>query len=200
MDPSRSSPDRRDMRALLDRELKDAGDDAFGHRDFARALRGLVESPENAPPFSVGLLGRWGTGKSSIKGIYLSSLEDDAATDRRGRKRADRFRTITFNAWRFGGENIKRALLREVYLKLGGEEPALNDRLFRQVHRTAQERRPWAEFFQDLLDRWVWSTVQVVVMFLLFVASLWAVQRYFPVADDLVRGGVIVALAGTVVL
>lgn len=188
------------MRALLDRELKDAGDDAFGHRDFARALRGLVESPENAPPFSVGLLGRWGTGKSSIKGIYLSSLEDDAATDRRGRKRADRFRTITFNAWRFGGENIKRALLREVYLKLGGEEPALNDRLFRQVHRTAQERRPWAEFFQDLLDRWVWSTVQVVVMFLLFVASLWAVQRYFPVADDLVRGGVIVALAGTVVL
>lgn len=200
MGPSQSSHEPGNMRALLDRELKDAGDDAFGHRDFARALGGLVEAPENAPPFSVGLLGRWGTGKSSIKGIYLSSLKDDAATDGRGRKRVDRFRTITFNAWRFGGENIKRALLREVYLKLGGEEPALNDRLFRQVHRTAQERRPWAEFFQDLLDRWVWSTVQVILMFLLFVTSLWAVQRYFPVANDLVRGGVIVALAGTVIL
>jgi hypothetical protein len=91
MTVNRSQGGRGDFRALLDRELRSRVDDAFGHRDFAAALRSLIESPENEPPFSVGLLGRWGTGKSSIKGIYLSSLADDDARDEDGKKRSERF-------------------------------------------------------------------------------------------------------------
>ena len=68
---------RKFMPSLLDREISSAEDDAFGHRHFAKALESLIESHENEPPFSVGLLGKWGTGKSSIKEMYLRSLYDD---------------------------------------------------------------------------------------------------------------------------
>jgi hypothetical protein len=55
------------MPSILDRELRERDRDAFGHQSYADALRDLVESPLNIPPFSIGLLGPWGTGKSTIK-------------------------------------------------------------------------------------------------------------------------------------
>jgi hypothetical protein len=86
------------------------------------------------PPYSIGLLGKWGTGKSSIKAIYQARLDDDSA-------RSKRIKTITFNAWRYGGENMKRALLRHVFLELGGEESQLRDELFRHLQREEPEKR-----------------------------------------------------------
>ena len=87
------------MPALLDRAVTQRDDDAFGHHHFASALQSLVEGEEHVPPYSIGLLGRWGTGKSTIKEIYLRSLADERTKDSRGTIRADRVRTITFNAW-----------------------------------------------------------------------------------------------------
>ena len=68
---------RSGMPSVLDQEISDPKKDAFGHRHYAEALRSLVESPENEPPYSIGLLGPWGTGKSTIKRFYLQSLEND---------------------------------------------------------------------------------------------------------------------------
>jgi hypothetical protein len=55
------------MPSLLDRELSAVMADAFGHRHFSQALESLIESPTLEPPYSIGLLGKWGTGKSTIK-------------------------------------------------------------------------------------------------------------------------------------
>ena len=167
------------MPSLLDREISSAEDDAFGHRHFAKALESLIESPKNEPPFSVGLLGKWGTGKSSIKEIYLRSLHDDRTKNEKGKIRSERFHTINFNAWRFGGENIKRALLRHVFLALGGEETRLKDELFRQVERTATEKRPWIDFFRDLLDKWVWSAVEIFLFFSIIAIFLYIISKTF---------------------
>lgn len=154
------------MPSLLDREISSEDDDAFGHRHFARALQGLIESPSNQPPFSIGLLGKWGTGKSSVKAVYMSALADDRSKAPDGTRRADRFHAITFNAWRFGGENIKRALLRHVYLELGGEKRDIRDELFHNVTRTTRESRSWSEIWQEARDRFIAAPLQVVVILL----------------------------------
>lgn len=60
------TPDKSLMPSLLDVEIDSSEADAFGHRHFAKALQSLVESSNNEPPYSIGLLGKWGTGKSSI--------------------------------------------------------------------------------------------------------------------------------------
>jgi len=156
------------MPSILDKELEHRGADAFGHQDYAEALRDLIEAPENIPPFSVGLLGPWGTGKSSIKALYKRDLEDDKS-GAVGNRRADHTHVISFNAWRFGGEqDLKRALLREAFKQLGGDESALRQRLFDQVNRVTHERRSFREWFGESFGQIVGSAV---ILLLLFFAS-----------------------------
>ena len=135
------------MPSVLDRELADTAEDAFGHQQYADALKDLIESSSNKPPFSIGLLGPWGTGKSTIKEFYLRGLETDKSGSP-GKRRADRVHAITFNAWRFGGEqDLKRSLLREAFRQLGGDEAALRTKLFEQVNMVVHKTRPlrdWA--------------------------------------------------------
>ena len=103
------------MQSLLDREVRAREDDAFGHEDFAVALESLVESEAHEPPFSIGLLGQWGTGKSTIRSLYLGNLADAASRDVRGRTRLDKVFSVSFNAWRFGGEERYGLILDEIF-------------------------------------------------------------------------------------
>lgn len=95
---------RRSMPAVLDRHIETEDQDAFGHRHYAQALRCLIEDENHKPPFSIGLLGGWGTGKSSVKELYTRALNDDTSAAGGRRPRSQRFKSITFNAWRFGGK------------------------------------------------------------------------------------------------
>ena len=67
------------MQSVLDREISDQSKDAFGHQHFAGVLGNLIEAEHHLPPFSIGLLGSWGTGKSTIKELYLAALKNDPA-------------------------------------------------------------------------------------------------------------------------
>lgn len=157
------------MPSILDKELDDRSGDAFGHQDFAIALRDLIEARTNKPPFSIGLLGPWGTGKSSIKALYRRDLESDKA-GAVGKRRDDRIHVITFNAWRFGGEqDLKRSLLREAFKQLGGDEAALRRELFEQVNKVTRERRSFKDWFGESFAQLIGSTV---ILLLLFFAAV----------------------------
>ena len=70
-------PQSKLMPSILDREITAKADDAFGHQDFANALRSLIESEHNQPPYSIGLLGPWGTGKSR-NATWLHNIDGEA--------------------------------------------------------------------------------------------------------------------------
>ncbi len=78
--------------AIQDKEVSEPEGDRFGHRDLEVALRGLLESTKHAPPYSVGLLGRWGSGKSTVRALYETRLAEDAT-------RSSQVRTVSFDAW-----------------------------------------------------------------------------------------------------
>lgn len=161
-----------DMPSILDRELSDLSRDAFGHQHFANALRHLIEG-SHRPPFSIGLLGSWGTGKSTIKELYLASLKTDASGPKR-KKRRDRFRAITFNAWRYGGDSdIKRALLRHVFLELGGDDVELRRELYQQVNDSGQKRRGFGEWAKEALLQNAATALMFVVLFAAIMLVLW---------------------------
>lgn len=63
------------MPSKLDREIQTYDSDEFGHRHYAEALDALIQNHQT--PYSIGLLGPWGVGKSSIKEIYLNALSED---------------------------------------------------------------------------------------------------------------------------
>ena len=154
------------MPSVLDRELSDKAKDAFGHQQYAEALKDLIESPSNEPPFSIGLLGPWGTGKSTIKEFYRRGLEADKSGSP-GHRRPDRVRAITFNAWRFGGEqDLKRSLLREAFRQLGGDEAALLSELFEQINKVVPKKRPLKDWAGEAFGQILGSAVLFLLIFL----------------------------------
>lgn len=168
------------MPAILDREISKTSEDAFGHRHFAEALQSLIESKNHRPPFSIGLLGGWGTGKSSIKELYTAGLSNDA-TSVDGQVRSERIHCVTFNAWRFGGreQDIKRALLRHVFLELGGDEENLHDRLFRQITKIEETPKPWRKVTGELLRAWAMPLPALIAVLALLFALLFLANLLF---------------------
>ena len=171
--PARRSSQQRRLSSILDRELGDRSKDAFGHRHFAKALEDLIENEERTPPFSIGLLGSWGTGKSTIKELYLQGLKSSKSHG--GRKsRGERIFPITFNAWRHGGEeDLKRALLRTAFLELGGNEDKLNDELFRQINVTASVRRPVRDWLAETFGQIFCNGIAIVLLFAMIFGLVW---------------------------
>ena len=172
------------MPSVLDRELSDNAKDAFGHQQYADALRDLIESPSNQTPFSIGLLGPWGTGKSTIKEFYRRGLEADKSGSP-GQRRADRVHAITFNAWRFGGEqDLKRSLLREAFRQLGGDEVALRRELFEQVNKVVHKKRPFRDWAGEAFGQIVGSAGLFLLLFLVTLISSFLLVHYSGMTDQ----------------
>ena len=181
------------MPSVLDRELADNSKDAFGHQQYADALRDLIESASNQPPFSIGLLGPWGTGKSTIKEFYLRGIEADKSGSP-GKRRADRVRAITFNAWRFGGEqDLKRSLLREAFRQLGGDEAALRTKLFEQVNNVVHKTRPLRDWAGEAFGQILGSAALFLLMSLATLVTSFLFAHFASLTDQYALGAIVVA-------
>lgn len=77
--------------------------DAFGHRDYAAAIASAVSQAE--PPFTLGLFGPWGVGKTTI-------LEET------GRRLPPACAFAIFDAWRYERDALRRQFLSEVSRQL----------------------------------------------------------------------------------
>lgn len=186
------------MPSALDKHITTDKDDAFGHRHFAQALRSLIESSQNHPPYSIGLLGGWGTGKSSIKELYIHDLEDDAQkSDKKLRK--NRIKYITFNAWRFGGkdQDIKRALLRHVFIELGGTDDDINKELFCNVSDIIKKRYKFIDFLKESFFSSLYTIVPIIISLLLCLVAI----ILFGLTDSLIISAMlfIIVLSFTII-
>ena len=197
-DPNQRSMLKRRLPSILDRELGDNSRDAFGHRHFAKALEHLVENDDRMPPFSIGLLGAWGTGKSTIKELYLEALKSSKTTKGKA-SRGARIFPITFNAWRHGGEDdLKRALLRAVYLRLGGDEDKLDEELFNQINVTASERRPILDWLSETFGQIFFSGIAIILLLAAIFGIVWGVfSALSPLTEWSMVGGAAFAFAFT---
>lgn len=192
--PARRSSRQRRLSSILDRELGDRSKDAFGHRHFAKALEDLIENEERTPPFSIGLLGSWGTGKSTIKELYLQDLKS-SESHRGVKSRRESIFPITFNAWRHGGEeDLKRALLRTVFLELGGNEDKLDEELFHQINVTASVRRPVRDWLSETFGQMFCNGIVIVLLFAAIFGLVWL---GFYTLDQLTAWPLVVSALGT---
>jgi hypothetical protein len=85
-----------------------AGDDDFGHADYAQTLAALVQTPTR--PLTIALLGTYGIGKTNIAAHLLPKmLRHDAVL-------------AYVDLWRFEGDPLRRHLLRHLALQLDDAE------------------------------------------------------------------------------
>lgn len=146
---------------LLDKPLDSAEQDQFGHEHYADILYDLITNKDLKMPYNIGLLGKWGVGKSSIKEICRKKLS----------KESNNVYCIDFNAWKYGGESIKRALLREIYIKLGGSDENIKDKFSRQITKQIIELCNNQELCKHIIN-FIFNWAQII-LFNLFLCWLW---------------------------
>ena len=196
---SKSILHKEQMPAYLDREVTSADGDKFGHVHLAKALRGLLEDDKHQPPYSIGLLGKWGTGKSTVKRLYLSDLGNDETKNGDGVPRRERIYPITFNAWKYGGEtDIRKSLFRHIFLEIGGSHEEANQQLLKTVVSTEFRKKPLKELWAEFTDQYALGLLIVAGFGLLFFILVSLMGWVFGFADPIATSVSVFSSAGLV--
>jgi len=77
----------------------------FGHQDIANSLYEII-AKDCPKPFTVGLFGQWGTGKTTIINILNNKLHDVEIP------------TVLFDVWKYEDDALRRTFLREIVEQL----------------------------------------------------------------------------------
>jgi len=83
------------MVLVSDLAICKAEDDLLERREFSNNIADLIAKRESREAFTVGLMGAWGSGKSSILNLIDNRIKDEYKN----------IITIFFNPWRYSGEN-----------------------------------------------------------------------------------------------
>ena len=95
-------------------DTHDVSDDKFGFAPIADALHIAIK--ETDPPFTIGIFGEWGCGKTTLMRMVKKRLEDD------GQK------TVWFNAWKYDGkEVIWNSLIQEIFYQIQNDAELKNN-------------------------------------------------------------------------
>jgi len=86
------------IRILLDEPVGDDGDAQLGFEDYADVLAGVILGSDS--PFTVGVFGDWGTGKTTLMRCIERRLLDHVP----GTGRAPVIVPVWFEAWRYERE------------------------------------------------------------------------------------------------
>lgn len=141
--------------ASFDGEIKDPSDDLLGIQPYAARLAEFVD--RLAPPFTIGVYGAWGSGKTSFVRLMEAEL----------RKLHPDLKFIAFGAWPFKtSDDLWRALVLQIATELRQVKPAakseppdesfttrLRNRLRAPAFRFDPEPPPPVDEYEDLLQR-----------------------------------------------
>src|ERR1700741_882323 len=102
------------MRLLPDKPVSDS--DAkkveFAYIEFAKSTAELIE--QSPRPFTIGLFGKWGTGKSTIiRHLYK-------ALDKR------KYKFVTFDVWKYESDALRRSFLIDISQQLNKQLSLVN--------------------------------------------------------------------------
>ncbi len=86
-------------------------EDGLGFDYYANILLELIGNFDVKSPLTIGIHGRWGSGKTSLMKMLKNRFEDDEGV-----------KTVWFNAWAYGDEPIGLALLQQILNEFQKEE------------------------------------------------------------------------------
>lgn len=91
----------------------------FGHKQLAHTVFELIKNAE--PPFTIGLYGKWGVGKTTIASLVQGLAQND------------NFKCLFFDAWKYERDSLRRQFLieldRQVFKNRLGYKEELNQSL-----------------------------------------------------------------------
>lgn len=126
----------------LDEPLSDPANDLLDVDQHARALANYIRAQEKQLPFTVGIFGEWGEGKTTMVGFLKHHL-----SDLRKRHAGKEIKFVTFSAWPFTtSEKLWRALILEiakVLFNYDAKSAEEKEKLQKQVEQQKAESGGW---------------------------------------------------------
>tara|TARA_B100000745_G_C20154130_1_gene395546 strand:+ start:4558 stop:7359 length:2802 start_codon:yes stop_codon:yes gene_type:complete len=153
---------------LKDQPLSLEDDDRFGYVRIAKALQRLIVVAE--PPFTIGLFGQWGSGKSTVCFLLASLFEKDKSLK-------GKYGVYYFDTWKYERDSFRRQFLIKLdkTFKLGlNFSETLNHSLTKYSAPTVKEI--WKVAWANMLLR-----ILVVLVALAVIA--WGVTRFTDTKD-----------------
>lgn len=147
----------------------------FYHKSVAPALRSIIEN--DTCVHTVGLFGRWGTGKSTI----VKLLKDDGITD------AD---IVEFDCWKYEKDSLRRQLLLQIAkdLKLKKKEiDELEKEFYFSVSEKITDRMniSWPHFIKVVLTMLPIAIPVLLISLALFPNPIVQWKEFFSVSGSL---------------
>ena len=138
------SEEEPDCQFLPDTPLDTTGDVRFGHRDIAGRLKKIIiDCPT---PYTIGLFGQWGSGKTTISSILFDELNQERTVP-----------CAVFDVWKHEGDALKRTFLKELVTQFKAarflpKSYELNERLIVSMSKTVQ-------VLENVSRRWIFGVL-----------------------------------------
>lgn len=113
------------MRSPTDHAIKKAEEDRLNRRFFAADVAKYIRFVDTSEGYVLGLLGPWGSGKSSLANLIIEQLQQDPPIS-----------VVEFNPWLFSGtESLVDSFFSELSAQLRLKDPARYSKLADQIDR-----------------------------------------------------------------
>lgn len=115
---------------LKDEAITIREEDYFKHEDIADNIVNIIKTQET--PYNIALIGKWGTGKSSIVELVKRKLNNPKE-----------YKFAEINAWKYEKVELRRALLKQVFEAIDGkkEKEIIKEQLNNLNNITIEEER-----------------------------------------------------------
>ncbi len=147
---------------LKDEPLESSEMDRFEYSDIADGLTAVIQNAK--APFTIGLYGRWGCGKTSICKLIEKKLEQDKG-----------FKTFYFDIWKYENDSFRRQFLIELDEKIFGGKFKYREKLNQSL--TTPKTLSLGENIKIIWDE---ILIKALILFSTITIILFSVKIIFP--------------------
>lgn len=157
---------------LMDKPIADINKDEFDHKSIVDEIIKNIE--KNKPPYNIALIGKWGTGKSSILECVKNNLETD---------KDNKYLFANINAWKYEKQELRKYFILEILdklpntskndsnfvykvrelldsvLQVNGEEKNESEKIFIN----------WKKIIKDVIEKLLVIILPILIMYILFL-------------------------------
>lgn len=158
---------------LPDRPIAGVEDDRLGHSSVAKTLKNAIDKWDGESPFTAGLFGGWGTGKSGV-GQMLTRLIKET--------KDDSIAIVEFDVWRYEKDSFRRQFL--VFLDsdkgLDTKLPKVKELYVSTVNENEVEQHAGKSFLERL---GIFGQGIIIAIFIAIAAGLFYLAQIFTAKE-----------------
>ncbi len=150
---------------LMDKPIDDITKDEFDHKSIVDEIVNNIQG--NNPPYNIALIGKWGTGKSSVLDCVKKELDIEEN---------NKYLFTMINAWKYEKQEIRKSFILEILNKITNEDEknksgiqeiinALNN-IFMISTKEVVENRKWYVKLLDIAKQAFFCILPLILMFL----------------------------------